>query len=50
VAGEYDDFYHAERDLKINPYCKSIRDFAKILARDSVKNSEPKENKLILIG
>jgi len=49
VAAEYDGFYHDEQDPEINPYCKSMGDFAKILARDSVKNNESYENKIILI-
>ncbi len=49
VAAEYDGFHHDEQDLEINPYCKSMRDFAKTLARDSVKNNESYEKEIILI-
>ncbi len=49
VGGEYDGFHHDEQDLEINPYCESMRDFAKIRAKDSVKNKESYENKIILI-
>lgn len=49
VAGEYDGSYHDEEDLRKNPFCDSMNDFATVKARDSVKNNISYENKVILI-
>ena len=49
VAGEYDGFYHDERDLRKNPFINSMGDFASIKARDSIKNETSYEEKVILI-
>jgi len=49
VAGEFDGFYHDERDLRKNPFCNSMGDFASIKARDSVKNEISCAEKVIVI-
>ena len=49
VAGEYDGLYHDEGDLRKNPFCNSMGDFASIKARDSVKNELSCEEKVIVI-
>ena len=49
VAGEYDGFYHDEKNLGKNPFCDSLEDFATINARDFVKNKVSNEKKVIII-
>jgi len=49
IAGEYDGFYHDEINIKKNPFCDSMEDFASINARDSIKNEVSYRKKIILI-
>jgi len=49
IGGEYDGIHHDEEDLRKNPFCNNMGDFASIKARDSVKNKISCEEKVILI-
>lgn len=49
MAGEYDGFYHDEEDLRKNPFCDNMNDFATMKVRDSVKNKISFENNVIFI-
>jgi hypothetical protein len=49
MTGEYDGFHHDEENLRRNPFCDNIEDFATINSRDSVKKKVSYEKKVILI-
>ncbi len=49
IAGEYDGFYHDEKDIKNNPFCDSMEDYAAVKARDYLKNDISYKKKTILI-